>query len=86
MPGPPVLHASSTGGIDVTTAATPPRATNPTVPIENSPAYPHWMFTPRAIIADNKHKFKRPNATFQLWLNPTMIKNKKIIPKSEMFL
>jgi hypothetical protein len=44
------------------------------------------MFTPRAIIADNKHRFKSPNATFQLWLNPTIIKNKKIIPKSEMFL
>ena len=38
---PPALHAPSTGGIEISTVAKPPSATNPMIPTLKRPAKPH---------------------------------------------
>jgi hypothetical protein len=67
---PPAAHAPPVGGIEIKTEARPPSATNPMIPTLNSPAKPHWRFTPRAIIAEIKPIFKMNSAVFQLWMKP----------------
>ena len=34
------------------------------IPVLNRPAYPHWMFTPRAMMAETSAKFRMNSAWF----------------------
>ena len=86
MPMPPACHAAVTGGTDTSIAARPPSAANPIVPTLNRPAYPHWILTPSAMIAEMMHMFRSVSDTSQLWTKPTMAKRNAITANSERFL
>ena len=65
IPNPPEDQASVIGSFEMRTAATPPTAAKPIVPTLNKPAYPHWMLTPNAIIADIRQRLKIESITDQ---------------------
>ena len=71
-PSPPACQASPTGAVETRTAAKPPRATKPMTPTLNSPANPHWRFTPSAMMAEMRPIFTINNAEFQLCENPVI--------------
>ena len=73
MPMPPAAQPSGTGSDETSTTASPPRATKPMIPVLNSPAKPHCMFTPNAITADNSPRLRIDSDRFQLWNTPVAI-------------
>ena len=82
---PPAAQAALTGGMLTITAATPPSATKPIAPKLNRPAYPHWIFTPRLMIAEIRHRFRMVNATVQLCIRPTRTSIANTAAKRAMF-
>ena len=70
MAKPPVDQAPSVGGMETSTAAKPPSATNPMTPTLNSPAKPHCRFTPSAMIEEIRPMAMISRAEFQLCAKP----------------
>ena len=50
------------------------------MPTLKIPAYPHWIFIPKAITADIMHIFKIERLRDQDWPNPTNKNNITITP------
>ena len=83
---PPALHASVTGGIEISTVARPPRATNPITPTLKRPAKPHCKFTPKDMMALISPILRINKALFQLCKKPVNRMSNAIAANRKMFL